>query len=263
MSDFLKEIEARTRQRVDMMKTRTSIEFLKKRMKDMGPVRGFHNAIRQTDRLTLIAELKQASPSAGLIRAENDMEGRMECYTQGGASALSILTEEEYFRGSPELLERAKRTIPLPLLRKDFLLDSYQVIESRVLGADAVLLIAALLGPVKLRDMVHYVQDAEMDSLVEIHDEWEIDAALNAEADIIGINNRDLRSLKVDPATAQRLAPRVPKDRTLVIESGVKEPQEMTRYRFWGAHAVLIGEALMRSDDPEKLVRSFVEAGKQ
>jgi len=262
MSPFLDEVASKTRKSLEVLKAQTPLGTLKKMAADHGPQRPFQAAIRKEKRTTLIAELKQASPSAGMIRQESDIEGRIAQYEQGGASALSILTEESYFHGSPRLLGRARQISKLPLLRKDFILDPWQLYESRMLGADAALLIVALLGPVT-KDYVRHAQDAQVESLVEIHNERELDVALEAGATMIGINNRDLQTLKVDIRTAERLAPRVPKDRTLVIESGVKNPSELPTFRSWGAHAALVGETLMRSDKPEILVREFVEAGKQ
>lgn len=260
MANFLDEVAAKTRQSLDVLKAQTPLSLLKQKARDCGAVRPFQKGLHQTGRVTLIAELKQASPSAGLIRQENDIEGRIKSYQKGGASALSILTEQHYFRGSPEVLDVARRVSTLPLLRKDFMVDPWQLQETRVFGADAALLIVAILGKT-VKDFIRYAEDAGIDSLVEVHDERELDQALEAGSKVIGINNRNLHTLQVDMATAERLAPKVPKETTLVIESGIKTPAEMPRLKSWGANAALIGEALMRSPEPEQLVREFVKAG--
>jgi len=263
MADFIDEVAALTRRKVEGLKLKATLESLKHRINDLEPSRGFQKCLRQSNQVTVIAELKQASPSAGVIRKEPDIEGRISAYVKGGAAALSILTEDHYFHGSTQLLERARKTGSAPILRKDFIVDPYQIYESRAFAADAVLLIVSLLPGAMLRDFLKHAEDARIDTLVEIHHERELDAALQAGASVIGINNRDLRTLQVDPTTSARLAPRVAKDRTLVIESGVRDPSEMPKYKSMGAHAVLIGEALMRSSEPESIVRTFVEAGKQ
>jgi len=261
-ADFLEDVLARTRRRVESQKKTVDSAALKKRFQDQGPVRPLREALRKPASLQVIAELKQASPSAGLIREEADAAGRVRAYERGGAAALSILTEEHYFHGSCALLAQARSQSSLPLLRKDFIVDPYQIEESRALGADAVLLIALLLPGDALASLIARAHDAGLDALVEVHDSEQLARALRAGARLVGINHRDLRTLKVDPRTAQRLAPQVPRDRTLVVESGIHDPLELAPIRGWGAHAVLIGEALMRREDPEKAVRSFVEAGR-
>lgn len=261
MTRFLEEIGSLTRKRVDALKVQTPLPSVRDLARRAGPGRPFEGALRQSGRLAVIAELKQASPSAGAIRKEPDLTGRAIGYDRGGASAISVLTEEHYFHGSPQILEGVRRVTERPLLRKDFILDPYQVFESRGMGADAILLIVALVGGAQARDLRRHAEDAGMEALVEVHDERELDAALESGARMIGINNRNLNTLEVDLRTGERLAPRVPKDRTLVIESGIRDPHEMPAVKRWGAHAVLIGEALMREDDPEARVRQFVEAG--
>lgn len=264
MNDFLEEVAVRTRQRVDAQRANAPVQELRKRFQQNGPVRSFAKALSQPLTIGLIAELKQASPSAGVIRKENDIPGRIKAYTKGGASALSILTEEYYFHGSPHLLEEARGLTTIPLLRKDFIIDPYQIVESRSLGADAILLIAALLPGKRLKEFLEHTTEVGLDALVEIHDESELSHALESGAKIIGINNRNLHTLRVDVETAGRIVPKIPKssDQVIVIESGVKDPSELTRFRSWGANAVLIGETLMRSADPESAVRAFVTAGR-
>jgi indole-3-glycerol phosphate synthase len=223
------------------------------------PGRAFASALRKPDGLSIIAELKQASPSAGVIRQESNLAGRIQGYTKGGASALSILTEEYYFHGSPYVLELARKETDLPILRKDFIIDPYQVEESRHMGADALLLITTLLPPSLLQEMLAHCREVGLEALVETHDEKDLEKALKVGAETLGINHRNLRTLQMDMSLSERLLPMVPKDgKTVVIESGITKPQELARLRKAGAHAVLIGETLMRDPNPEAIVRSFV-----
>lgn len=263
MSDFLEEVAVRTRQRVDAQKEKAPLAELKKRFDSKGPIRSLSQALRKPGAVSVIAELKQASPSAGIIRAEDNIPKRIEGYAKGGAAALSILTEEYYFHGSPHLLEEARSLCSAPLLRKDFIIDPYQIIESRSLGADAILLIVALLPGKKLKDFMDQTEAVGLEALVEVHDEAELAQAIEAGAKIVGINNRNLHTLRVDVQTSGRLLSRMPREgrRIVVIESGIREPVELSKYREWGANAVLIGETLMRNPDAEAAVRSFVEAG--
>ena len=261
MSDFLQDVAAKTRQRVDVQKGQVSSEQLKKRLEKATPRRPFAKALHQSDKVALIAELKQASPSAGIIRIEKDIPSRIKAYTKGGAAALSILTEENYFHGSPQLLEEAHRLTHLPLLRKDFIIDPYQILESKNLGADAILLITGLLPGSMLADFIALAEAADLETLVEVHDENDLAAALAAHAPVIGINNRNLRTLRVDPLTAEKLLTKIPKrELTVVVESGIKEPSALPHLKELGAHAVLIGETFMRAEDPEKTVKEFTQA---
>ncbi len=261
VADFLEEVTAKTRRRVLAQKAKCSLEDLKARIKPGAAVRSFQNALRRPGGLALIAELKQASPSAGVIAIEADIAGRIKAYGKGGAAALSILTEEEYFYGSTALLEEVRALTSLPLLRKDFICDPYQIVESKSLNADAILLITNLLPGPALREFMDLAGEYGLDTLVEVHDERGLDEALRAKAPVIGINNRDLRTLRVDAAIAARLLAKAPKAGvTLVVESGIKSPEELPLLQEQGAHAVLIGEALMRAEDPEQRVKEFVQA---
>ena len=261
MADFLEEVAASTRQRVDVQKAQISIEQLKKRIKQETPKRAFQKSLHQPGKVALIAELKQASPSAGVIRKEQDIPGRIKAYTKGGAAALSILTEENYFHGSPYLLEEARGLTHLPLLRKDFIIDPYQIVESKNLGADAILLIASLLPGDLLRDFIAQAEAIGLETLVEAHDERDLERAVEAKAPVIGINNRNLRTLRVDLSNAEKLLAKAPKKGfTFVVESGIKLPSELPHLKALGAHAVLIGETFMRADDPEKTVKEFAQA---
>ena len=261
MDDFLADVAAKTRRRVDAEKARVGLEQLRKRLRTGAPKRSFEKALHQPGKVALIAELKQASPSAGLIKKEDDIAGRLRAYAKGGAAALSILTEEDYFHGSPHLLEEARALTSLPLLRKDFIIDPYQIVESKTLGADAILLITTLLSASLLREFIVRTQDIGLEAFVEVHDEKDLELAVEAQASLIGINNRNLRTLRVDRLNAERLLTKAPKTGvTLVVESGIRRPSELPYLRQLGAHAVLIGETLMRAEDPEKLVKQFVLA---
>lgn len=264
MSNFLDEVAARSHKRVQADKQRVSLEQLKQWIKKKPVPKDFRGNIHKVGRVSLIAELKQASPSAGLIRKEDDIVGRVKGYEQGGAGALSILTEEEYFHGSPQFLEEARERTKLPLLRKDFIVDSYQIEESRVLGADAILLIAAILPAGLLYDFVQRAVDNQLTPLVEVHDERDLERAINAHAKVIGVNNRDLRTLRVDMATSQRLIPQIPRiGYTVVGESGIRTADDVKRFKAFGAHAVLVGESLMRQEDAAQATRALVDAGRE
>lgn len=262
MADRLEEIIARTRLDVAERKKKAPLEKLKDNFKRFAPIRSFAQSLRQPGGLAVIAEFKQASPSAGVIRQEADVPRRLQGYKQGGAAALSILTEPHYFQGSPELLALARAQVDLPLLRKDFIVDHYQIDESRALGADAVLLIVSILGRSLLNELLVHAQEIELNTLVEVHDERDLEQAMAVEAPVIGVNNRNLRTLQVDLKTAQRLVPQIPPAQTIVVESGIREPGQLAALRQLGAHAVLIGEALMRDSNPEAIVKLFVEAGR-
>lgn len=261
MPDFLAEVAAKTRQRIEAQKQGLSIDQLKKRLKSRAPGRPFQKALHHPGTIRLIAELKQASPSAGVIRKENDIAGRIQAYERGGAAALSILTEENYFHGSPHLLEEARALTELPILRKDFIIDPYQIVESKSLGADAILLITGLLAGPLLREFILEAESVGLETLVEIHDEKDLEQAVLANAPVIGINNRNMRTLRVDRGNAEKLLLKMPKKgMTLVVESGIQSPSELPRLRQLGAHAVLIGETFMRAEDPEKTVKEFAHA---
>jgi indole-3-glycerol phosphate synthase len=261
VADFLEEVTAKTRLRVDTQKARVPLDQLRQRIFPETAKRSFEKALHQRGKVTLIAELKQASPSAGTIRIEAHIADRIRAYAKGGAAALSILTEEEYFHGSPHLLEEARTLTSLPLLRKDFIIDPYQIVESKTLGADAILLITSLLPGSRLQEFIAEASAVGLEALVEIHDEKDLEAALAAKATLIGINNRNLRTLRVDRSKGEKLLAKAPKKGvTLVIESGITSPAELPHLKALGAHAVLIGETLMRSEEPEKLVKEFVLA---
>lgn len=221
------------------------------------PMRDFEAALRAPGR-RFIAEIKRRSPSAGPIREPLDPEWVARRYEASGAAALSVLTEPEFFGGSEADLAHARGAVSLPVLRKDFVLDSGMVRESRALGADAVLLIAAVLSPADLRTLVASAREAGLAALVEIHDESELDPALASGARIIGVNSRDLRDFSVDLARAERLAARIPDGLVKVAESGIKGARDVARLESAGYRAFLVGESLLRAEDPGAALAELV-----
>jgi indole-3-glycerol phosphate synthase len=221
---------------------------------------GFRSALdRGPGRLGVIAEVKKASPSAGLIDPDFDPLRQAKRYLEGGASCLSILTDENYFQGSLSYLTRISKFSGAPLLRKDFTIHEVQIHEAAVAGADAILLIVAALDDATLRRLYDEAKAFMLDVLVEVHDLREMERALELGADLIGVNNRNLKTFEVDLATTERLAEEVPEDILLVSESGIKTPADALRVLAAGANAVLIGEALMRAHDPSREVEAYLE----
>ena len=219
----------------------------------------FQAALRRPG-LSLIAEHKRRSPSAGVIRADVTLEDVVAAYERGGAAALSVLTEEASFGGSPDDLRRARATSGLPILRKDFIVDPFQVDEAAAIGADAILLIVAALRDEELRELHVRASERGLSALVEVHDSRELDRALAAGASIVGVNNRDLRTLEVDSDRAFQLLPGVPEGVITVAESGFSTPEQLVALRDGGVDAVLVGEALMRAGDIEKATRALLGA---
>ncbi|MCS6923139.1 MAG: indole-3-glycerol phosphate synthase TrpC [Fimbriimonadales bacterium] len=250
------------REEIDARVRIAPLPELKARLADTPPPRGFHHALRHSPNpIALIAEIKRASPSKGVIRAEFDPQAIAERYHEAGADALSVLTDEPYFQGKPEYLKQARERVPLPALRKDFLISEYQVYESRVLEADAILLIVAAIGDrAHLRDLRLLAESLGMDALVEVHDEWELETAVESGATLIGINNRDLRTFEVSLETTFRLLRYFPEEITRVSESGIETADQVQRLHAAGVHALLVGETLMRAEDPVVLVRAWMDA---
>ena len=251
MADVLAGICAAKREHVAARKAALPPSELEARLKAApGPPRGFARALRAEvgrGRPALIAEIKRASPSRGLIRADFDPPALARAYARGGATCLSVLTDAPYFQGNDRHLTEARAAVDLPCLRKDFILDAYQVVEARAIGADAVLLIMAALDDPAAADLLACARRLGMDALVEVHDEDELDRALRLDgAELIGVNNRNLKTLRVDLETTARLAARMPSDRLLVCESGIHTNADLRRMREAGAQAFLVGEALMR-----------------
>lgn len=225
------------------------------------PLRGFRRALAEGPRPRVVAELKRRSPSKGEIRADFDPLASAKAYADAGAAAISVLTDESYFGGSLGYLDLVRRQVGIPLLRKDFLIDTYQVDEARIAGADAVLLIARALDPARLRALRERSAALGLDALVEVHDERDVDRALAAGADLIGINNRDLATFTTDLAITERLAPSlVAAGVVIVAESGIFTHDDVRRLEAAGAHAVLVGEALMREPDVGRALARLREA---
>ncbi len=254
---ILDDIVEHKRREVDEAKRRNPIEKLRERVapRESG---GFRKAVGQPGRLCLIAEIKKASPSRGVIRADFDPAAIARSYADGGASAISVLTDAKYFQGDVAHLVQARDESGLPVLRKDFIIDEYQIWESAAIGADAALLIVAALDAGQLKDYLQLAGEVGLDALVEAHDAAEIETALDAGAEIVGINNRDLRTFKTDIETTLRLAERIPNDRVTVSESGIHTREDAQKVRDAGANAILVGEALMTCDDVSGKIRELI-----
>ncbi len=227
-------------------------------LKDLPRPRNFRDSISGRWDVRIVAEMKRASPSYGTFTDLYDPRIIAQEYAGNGAAAISVLTDEKYFDGQCFDLRRARRYMPLPIMRKDFIIDPYQIYEARYWLADAVLLIVRILDQTQLRDLLWLCRELGMEALVETHDEREIERALDADARIIGINNRDLATLKVDLSTTMRLARYVPLDRVLVTESGINTREDVERLAEAGIDAALIGTALMREPEPGFALRRFV-----
>jgi indole-3-glycerol phosphate synthase len=253
----LDEILAEKRAELDAARRRVAPAELARRAAAQPPPRGFRRALLGPGR-RVIAELKRRSPSKGEIRRDFDPVAIARAYEAGGAAALSVLTDERFFGGSLAVLEAVRRATALPILRKDFVIDPYQVDEARAAGADAVLLIVAALAPAALERLRAHALGLGLDVLVEVHDEAELDLAKGVGADLIGINNRDLKSFVTDLGVTERLARRVPQGAVVVAESGISGPADLARLERAGASAFLVGESLMREADPGLALRRLL-----
>jgi indole-3-glycerol phosphate synthase len=243
---------------VEVAALRPRAAELRARAADAPATRAFAAALLVPGEVRLLAEIKRSSPSAGPIRPGASSGEVAEEYAAGGAAALSVLTDHEYFDGSLAALQAARAAVPLPLLRKDFTIDPVQVWEARASGADAILLIVRLLDDGRLRDLLGLAGELSLDSLIEVHDEAELDRALASGGVLIGVNNRDLRTFRTDLDLTLRLAPRVPVGVTLVAESGIRTAEDVQRLGAAGVDAVLVGESLMRQTDLRAAVRALV-----
>jgi indole-3-glycerol phosphate synthase len=264
MSDILDKILAVKREEVAAAKAAKPLAAVRAEAEAQAPVRDFVGAIRNKVSLgdtplpAVIAEIKKASPSKGVLRADFHPAEIAASYEKGGAACLSVLTDRQFFQGAPEFLQAARAACALPVLRKDFMVDPYQVYEARAMGADAILLIVAALSVPQMQEMENLAQSLGMAVLVESHDGGELDAALQLQTPLIGINNRNLRTFEVSLQTTLGQIDRIPCDRIVVTESGILARDDVARMRRHGVHAFLVGEAFMRATDPgEQLARLF------
>jgi indole-3-glycerol phosphate synthase len=258
MPNVLEGILASTRSELQRRKAERPEEGLRKQALAAGaPARGFRAALEASPEIAVIAEFKRRSPSAGSLREGADVAEMAGAYERGGASALSVLTEEANFAGSLEDLRAASAACGLPVLRKDFIVDRYQLYEARLAGADAVLLIVAALAPAELSALREQADGLGLEVLVEVHDEHELGVALAAGAELIGVNNRDLRDFTVDVERTFALLERMPAGVSVVSESGIATSAQLARLRDAGVAAVLVGESLMRAADPELALRAL------
>jgi indole-3-glycerol phosphate synthase len=262
-ADVLARICADTRVSVAKAKAETSLDALRSQIasRDDGPPRGFGSALKEAavhSRYGLIAEIKQASPSGGLIRPDFDPSALARGYREGGAACLSVLTDAAHFQGSREHLEAVRAAVDLPVLRKDFILDPWQVYESRAMGADCILLILAALTDVEARELEELARALDMDVLAEVHDQREVQRAMGLETPLIGINNRDLKTLATDLATTEKLAPEIPADRFLIAESGIRSHADLRRLAAVGVQCYLVGESLLRQPDVTAATRALL-----
>jgi len=257
MSASLEQIVAATRARVAA--TRRTADLLElERRAEAHILRGFRRALESKDGVAVIAELKKASPSRGLIRADFDVETLATELESAGAAALSVLTDEEFFQGSLENLRRASAKTTLPCLRKDFIVDEFQLLEARANSADAVLLIVAALPSTELGALAERAAELHLDVLCEVHDGEELKRALDAGCNLIGVNNRDLKTFKVDLENAFRLVSSIPENVLSVAESGIRSGADIVRLRGAGFKAFLIGESLMKADKPAEALRKLL-----
>jgi indole-3-glycerol phosphate synthase len=265
MGDILKKILARKREEVTRARRERPAKRLREALPSAPATRGFARALHERARLAqaaVIAEIKKASPSKGLIRADFDPAFLAQDYAHGGAACLSVLTDRDFFQGAPEFLQAARDACDLPVLRKDFMIDPYQVAESRVLGADCILLIVAALDPALMQALAEEALALDMDVLVEVHDADELARALRLEGDdqrlLLGINNRNLRTFETTLDTTLRLMEQVPPGRLVVSESGIFAPSDIARLQAAGVNAFLVGESLMRQPSPGEALRRLL-----
>ncbi|WP_425257301.1 indole-3-glycerol phosphate synthase TrpC [Rubrivivax sp. RP6-9] len=253
MSDILDKIVAVKREEVAAGQARRSLASWRADAEARRDLRGFEAALRAklaAGQPAVIAEVKKASPSKGVLRAHFVPTQIAASYAAHGAACLSVLTDERFFQGAAAFLEQARAACSLPALRKDFMIDAYQVVEARALGADCILLIAACLDDAQMADLEACALDLGMDVLVEVHDAAELERALRLKTSLLGINNRNLKTFEVTLDTTLALLPQVPADRLLVTESGILAPADVRRMRAAGVHAFLVGEAFMRAPEP-------------
>lgn len=261
MNDILEKILSVKKEEVAMQRQFRSESDLLREAQARKDVRGFANALREKIRqkkTAVIAEVKKASPSKGIIRENFNPADIAHTYAAHGATCLSVLTDVQFFQGSTDYLRQARAACPLPVLRKDFMIDPYQIINARALGADCILLIVAALSAEQLVDMEVVAHELGMDVLIEVHDRAELDVALNMKSPLIGINNRNLRSFETSLQTTLDLLPHIPDNRYVITESGIHSADDVRRMQEHGIYGFLIGEAFMRQEDPGVALGSFI-----
>lgn len=249
MPDVLEKIVAQKRTEIEQARRARPEEALREKLSSAPAVRDFAGALRGSDRMHVIAEVKKASPSVGLIRADFDPVAIARTYEQHGAACISVLTDEKFFQGHLDYLVAVREAVSIPVLRKDFILDRYQVLEARAAGADCILLIAECLDDCHLRDLYFYASELGMESLIEIYEPENLERVLKLEPALLGVNNRNLRSFITDLNHSIRLHERVPPECVFVSESGIHSRTDVEHLQAAGIHAILVGETLMRSPD--------------
>jgi len=256
--DILKEIVLKKKERIILAQQQLCLEDLKAKLVGLPLTRPFKEVISKPRQISLIAEIKQASPSKGIIRQNFNLQEIAQAYSDAGVQAVSVLTEEDLFGGNPAYILEVKNIISAPILRKDFILEAYQVYESRYLGADAILLIADLLTKDKLVEFMQIADSLGLDYIVEVHDEKELKKVLTLKVPVIGINNRNLRTLEVDFKTTEKLFTLIPRDKIVVVESGIRNAQDVLFLKILGASSVLIGTAFMEAIDIKRKVEEVM-----
>lgn len=257
---ILRRILARKAEEVAYRRARVSLADLESRIGEQGPSRGFAQALAlkvSAGDPAVIAEVKKASPSKGVIRADFQPAQIAASYQDGGATCLSVLTDIDFFQGSDEYLQQARAACDLPVIRKDFTVDPYQVVEARAIGADAVLLIVAALADDQMQELADTAAEHQLDVLVEVHDRAELERALELDAQLVGINNRDLHTFDMRLETTLDLLPYIPQGRVVVTESGIHTQSDVALMREHDVHAFLVGEAFMRADEPGEKLREL------